>query len=134
MRVGIKYLAFLMMASSVIGTLPEFNPEKHDAAFYLEIVKLFFEANDIAEEKKVAIFLTAVGQETYKILHHLSTPKPPREKSFDEIVTLFKQHFQHSPTHHQPKEDNPEQGPGNETDTGKSSTDSIQTSGNTVNK
>ena len=125
-----------MMASSVIGTIPEFNPEEHNIASYLETVELFFEANDIAEEKKVAVFLTNVGQKTYKILRHLSIPKLPREKSFDEIVTLFKQHFQHSPTHHQPKEDNPEQGPENETDAGKSSTDSTQsqTSGNTVNK
>ena len=124
------------MASSVIGTIPEFNPEEHNIASYLETVELFFEANDIAEEKKVAVFLTNVGQKTYKILRHLSIPKLPREKSFDEIVTLFKQHFQHSPTHHQPKEDNPEQGPENETDAGKSSTDSTQsqTSGNTVNK
>ena len=125
-----------MMASSVIGTIPEFNPEEHNIASYLETVELFFEANDIAEEKKVAVFLTNVGQKTYKILRHLSIPKLPKEKSFDEIVTLFKQHFQHSPTHHQPKEDNPEQGPENETDAGKSSTDSTQsqTSGNTVNK
>ena len=125
-----------MMASSVIGTLLEFNPEKQDIASYLETVELFFEANDIAEEKKVAVFLTAVGQTTYKILRHLSTPKLPREKSFDEIVTLFKQHFQHSPTHHQPKTDNPKQDPENEVDAGKSSTDSTQSqsSGNEVKK
>jgi hypothetical protein len=51
-----------MMATSVIGTLPEFNPEEQDTASYLEKVELFFEANNIAEEKKVAVFLTAAGQ------------------------------------------------------------------------
>ena len=86
-----------MMATSVIGYLPEFNPEDDNTASYLEQVELFFEANNIAEEKKVAVFLFAVGQKTYEILRHHSAPKLPREKSFDEIVTLFKQQFQHSP-------------------------------------
>jgi hypothetical protein len=98
-----------MMAISVIGTLPEFNPEEQDTASYLEKVELFFEANNIAEEKKVAVFLTAAGQKTYEILRHHSAPKLPREKSFSEIVTLFKQHFHLSPAHHQPKADYPTQ-------------------------
>ena len=39
---GIECSAFLMMATSVIGTLPEFNPEDQDTASYLEKVELFF--------------------------------------------------------------------------------------------
>ena len=113
------------MATSVIGTLPEFDPEDQDTACYLETVELFFEANNIAEEKKVAVFLTAVGQKTYEILHHHSAPKLPREKSFDEIVTIFKQQFQHLSAHHQPEEDHPTQVPENQTDASKS-TDSAQ--------
>ena len=112
--------AFLAMATSVIGNLPEFNPEDQNTASYLEKVELFFEANNIAKEKKVAVFLTAVGQKTYEILRHHSAPKLPREKSFDEIVTIFKQQFQHSPAHHQPKEDHPAQVPENQTDASKS--------------
>ena len=76
---GIKCSALLKMATSVIGTLSEFNPEKQDTASYLEKVELFFEANGIAEEKKVAVFLTAVGQIIYEILRQLSQPKPLRE-------------------------------------------------------
>ncbi len=122
------------MATSVIGTLPEFNPEEQDTASYLEKVELFFEANNIAEEKKVAVFLTAAGQKTYEILRHHSAPKLPREKSFDEIVTLFKQHFHHSPAHHQSKADYPTQVPENKTDASKS-IDSAQSqpSGKKVN-
>jgi hypothetical protein len=131
---GIEPSAFLMMAISVIGTLPEFNPEEQDTASYLEKVELFFEANNIAEEKKVAVFLTAAGQKTYEILRHHSAPKLPREKSFDEIVTLFKQHFHHSPAHHQLKADYFAQVPENQTDASKS-TDSAQSqpSGEKVN-
>ena len=89
----IECSAFLMMATSVIGTLPEFDHEDQDAVSYLEKVELFFEVNNIAEDKKVAVFLTAVGQKAYKILHHHSAPKLPRKKNFDEIATLFKQQF-----------------------------------------
>ena len=133
---GIECSAFLMMAASVIGTLAEFNPEEQDIASYLEKVELFFIANNIAEEKKVAVFLTVVGQKTYKILRYHSAPKLPREKSFEEIVTLFKQHCQHLPTHHQARADNPAQDPQNQTDASKSSTDSAQslTSGKMVNE
>ena len=128
---GIIHSAFLMMATSFIGTLAEFNPEEQDIASYLEKVELFFIANNIAEEKKVAVFLTVAGQKTYEILRYHSAPKLPRERSFEEIVTLFKQHFQHSPTHHQAKADNPAQDPENQIDASKSSTDSAesQTSG-----
>ncbi len=124
------------MATSVIGTLPEFNPEEQDTASYLEKVELFFEANSIAEEKKVAVFLTAAGQKTYEILRHHSAPKLPREKSFEEILTLFKQHFHYLPAHHghQPKADYSAQVPENQTDANKS-TDSVQSqpSGRMVN-
>ena len=123
----IECSAFLVMATSdsVIGTLPEFDPEDQDAASYLERVELFFEVNNIAEEKKVAVFLTAIGQKTYKILRHHSAPKLPMNKSFDEIATLFKQQFQHSPAHHQPEEDHPAQVTENQTSASKS-TDSAQ--------
>ena len=52
------------------------------------------EANDSAGKKKVAMFLIAAGQKNYEILRHHSTPKRPRERSFEEIVTLLMQHFQ----------------------------------------
>ena len=91
----------------------------------MEKVELFFEVNNIAEEKKVAVFLTAVGQKAYKILHHHSALKLSRKKSFDEIATLFKQQFQHSPAHHQPEEAHPTQVTENQTSASKS-TDSAQ--------
>ena len=90
----------------------------------------FFEVKNIAEEKKVAVFLTVVGQKTH------SAPKLPRKKSFNEIATLFKQQFQHSLAHHKPelKEDHPAQITENRTNASKS-TDSApsQPSGKKVN-
>ena len=121
------------MATSIIGTLTEFNPEQQDVASYLEKVELFFEANNIAEEKKVVVFLAAIGQKSYEILRQHSAPKLPRERSYKEIVTLFKQHstsgsniFQRLSTRH--KAQDPENASKPSTDSARS-----QTSGKQVN-
>ena len=135
---GVKCSVLIKMATSVIGTLTEFNPEDQDVESYLENVELFFEANNIAEEKKVAVFLTAVGQKTYKILRQHSAPKLLRENSFEEIITLFKQHsipgsdtIQQSSINHQAEADKLAQDPENAK---KPSTEQSQTSGEKVNK
>jgi len=49
---------------ATIGKLSEFQPEKERISAYLERVQMFFEANDIAAEKQVAVLLTAIGGET----------------------------------------------------------------------
>ena len=46
----------------------EFQPEKERISSYLERVQMFFEENDIAAEKQVAVLLTAIGVETYALL------------------------------------------------------------------
>ena len=92
-----KLEAILMMATSPIGTLTEFNPgEEQEVASYVEKFELFCEANNIAEEKKVAVFLTAIGSNTYEILRQHCKPSLLKEKSFEEIVILLKQHFDKS--------------------------------------
>jgi len=41
---------------------------------YLEHVLLYFEANGVAEDKKVAVLLIAIGGETYTLLNNLLSP------------------------------------------------------------
>ena len=53
---------------ATIGKLSKFQPEKERISAYLERVQMFFEANDIAAEKQVAVLLTAIGVETYALL------------------------------------------------------------------
>ena len=49
------------MASISIGKLTEFDPKSDSITAYVEIVTLYFQANEVAEEKQVAVFLSAIG-------------------------------------------------------------------------
>ena len=44
------------------------QPENGLFLSYLERVELFFDANDIVDEKKVAVFFSVVGSKTYSLL------------------------------------------------------------------
>ena len=47
------------MATITIGRLTEFNPKIDTITAYVERVTLYFQANDVAEEKQVTVFLSA---------------------------------------------------------------------------
>ena len=64
---------------------------------YVERAQLFFEANDVAEAKQVPVFLSAIGARTYTLLRNLLTPILTKDKTFDEIVTVLKQHYELEP-------------------------------------
>ena len=70
------------MATNTIGSIAEFNSENEKITAYLERVQLFFEANGISDEKRVAVLLTVIGSTTYALLSNLVAPSKPKEKSF----------------------------------------------------
>jgi len=80
-----------------IGHLAEFQPQKEKVSEYLERVSLYFEANSVAEGKQVAVLLTAIGGETYALLNSLLSPAKPRDKTFAELTTVLKAHFEPKP-------------------------------------
>ena len=49
------------MATLQLGRLEEFQPEEDSIASYLERVELYFVVNDTNNDKKVPVFLSAVG-------------------------------------------------------------------------
>ena len=51
-------------AAGIMGKLDEFVPETDSIASYIERAQLFFEANSVADEKKVVVFLSAIGSKT----------------------------------------------------------------------
>ena len=53
---------------------------------YLEQVELFFTANSIANDKKVAVFLSMVGGKTYSLLRDLLSPEKLQEKVATSVV------------------------------------------------
>jgi hypothetical protein len=64
---------------------------------YLERVHLHFEANALAADKKASVLLTVVGAKNYSIIRSLVSPALPKDKTYDELVTVLKNHFQPKP-------------------------------------
>ena len=83
--------------ATVIGQLPEFNPESESLTTYVERVKLFIEANGIEDARKVAVLLSVIGGKTYALLRNLLSPTDPKTKSFDEIVAELEGHYEPKP-------------------------------------
>jgi len=65
---------------------------------YTERLEQFFVANGITEDgKKLAMFLTVVGANTYLLLSNLLALKKPATKSYDELVAVVKEHLDRKP-------------------------------------
>ena len=75
----------------------EFRPESESFSVYLERFELFVLANSIPDSKKVPLFLTVLGGNTYGLLHNLMAPDNPRDKSFETITGVLKAHFEPKP-------------------------------------
>ena len=80
--------------TAAIGHLSEFQPGREKVSDYLDHIILYFEAYGVADEKQVAVLLTAIGGETYALLTSLLSPAKPRDKSFTEITEVLKKHFE----------------------------------------
>ena len=76
------------------GRLQEFQPETESIKAYLERADLYFMANEVNDAKKTPILLSSIGANTYALLSDLSAPATPKEKSFDEISKILKDHFE----------------------------------------
>ena len=83
--------------TSTVGRLTEFDPRNDSITAYVERVNLYFMANEVADGKKVAVFLSAIGPKTYALLRNLTTPAAPAEKSFTQIVEILKGHYEPKP-------------------------------------
>ena len=50
------------------GHIREFELGTESISAYLERVQLYFVANDVANEKKVAVLLSVIGSKTYVLI------------------------------------------------------------------
>ena len=70
---GTQQLATRMAAK--LGHVEPFNVQTDDWSLYTERLSQYFVANDITEDKKkVAVFLTVMGNKAYELLHSLLAP------------------------------------------------------------
>ena len=83
------------MAKPVIGHLREFDADTNDWTIFVPRLNNYFEANAVAEdEKKRAIFLNLLSENSYRLMFNLCLPEAPEKKSFAQLVKVFNQHFQ----------------------------------------
>ena len=81
-----------------LGTIEEFKPHTGNSVkSYLERVAIFFDVNDIPDEKKSSLFLTLAGEATYSLLRSLCAPALPSSKGYDDLQTLLTNHLEPEP-------------------------------------
>ena len=76
---------------ATIGQIGEFVEGQEEC--YIERVEQFFKANEISEEKQVAVLLTVIGASTYSLLKSLLAPQSPSSKNLETLVNTLKNHF-----------------------------------------
>ena len=80
-----------------MGRVKEFHPQEENITAYLERLQLYFECNGVEEAKRVPALLTLVGAKVYGTLRSLVTPNLPKEKDYDSLADVLKQHFDPKP-------------------------------------
>ena len=86
------------MATATLGKVGEFNQLEDSWQNYIERLGFFFTANGIDDaDKKKAVLLSCCGATTYQLIRGLVMPAKPIDKSFDELVTVMKEHLNPKP-------------------------------------
>jgi len=75
------------------GQIQEFCPENKTIEAYLERVELYFEANNISEDKRAAVFLSVIGGKNYNQLRYLLAPQKLSERTLADLADALRKHF-----------------------------------------
>lgn len=87
------------MQMATIGTLSAFDAKSQTWEEYFEILEQFFEANGIDDgDRQRAILISVVGAPTYSLLRNLISPEKPKDKTYEQVVLILKNHFNPQPS------------------------------------
>lgn len=75
------------------GNLERFEGGGDDWPCYVDRLEAFFLANDVAPDKRTAVFFSCCGQKTYALLRNLVKPAKPSDKTLAEILQVLGNHF-----------------------------------------
>ena len=75
-----------------IGAMEPFSVGTTDWSTYYDRVEQYFAANNVAEDRQVATFLTLIGGLTYKLLADLVSPDKPKAKTLKELSDALAAH------------------------------------------
>ena len=82
---------------ATMGRLDTFQQDCERISAYLERVQLYFQANEVADEKQVPVLLSAIGGKTYALLSDLLAPEKPATKTFAQLKDALIKHFEPKP-------------------------------------
>ena len=82
---------------ATIGRLDEFQVGNEDFGCYMDRMEQCCIVNSVSEEKRVAVFLTAIGGATYELLRNLLSPDAPKDKSLDKLKSTLCAHLKPKP-------------------------------------
>ena len=81
------------------GSIAAFVPGKEDWSLYVERVKYYFAANDVASDaKKRSILLSVCGDSTFKLIRSLKSAAELETSSFDDITKAVKDYYNPTPS------------------------------------
>lgn len=82
-----------------IKTKLDFDVNQDDWETFIERLELYFLANGITDgEKQKAILLTKIGAKSYILIRDLCSPAKPKEKNYDQLVEMMKNHLNPKPS------------------------------------
>ena len=67
---------------ALVGQVGEYVDGKKEIASYIERVELYFAANYVEADYKVATFIAFITTDAYGVLWNLLAPERPKYKSF----------------------------------------------------
>lgn len=80
--------------ASAVPKFNEFHHESDDWEIYEERLKHHFTANSITDnEIQVAILLSSLGSDTYKLVRDLCYPAQPKDKTYNQLNVIIKSQF-----------------------------------------
>ena len=82
---------------SVFGKIQEFKPEAERFSTYVDRLKLYFDANEVRDDKKVAVFLTVIGAKNYALLSDFCAPDKPQDSTLEVLVQKLTDHYEPPP-------------------------------------
>ena len=89
------------MANNHIPKIPQFNPSEIALEKYIVLLEANFSTYEVTDENKKKNFLiVSLGTKIFDTLCNLTAPELPSDKTYDDLVTLLKDHFTSRPSYH----------------------------------
>ncbi|GBO19057.1 hypothetical protein AVEN_43125-1 [Araneus ventricosus] len=85
------------MAVPQLLPMETFNNEFEVFTSYIDRLEMFFETNNVQDDKKVPTMITLLSAKTYSLLKNLVETGKPKDKSFHESTAILEMQLNPKP-------------------------------------